>query len=371
MRATVIDDPGRLEELRVPWERLAIASRLPYCLPAWALAWWRHAAPAGAALRAVVVFDDDELAGLAPFFIDPRERPAVYRLLGSPICARVEPLARRDKEPEVAAAIAESLGSTVPKPGAVALRRLVAGSAWPERLADRWPGRRPTLTRKPADRAPSVDLRERSADRWLPSLSPNLRSQIRRARRALSRHGARIVVAEPYEMEAQIAVFARLHLRRIAPRGRSDALLPGVEEMLCEACRELARGGRVRLWTVRVGEDTISSQLFVAAGGQVSFWLGAFDDDWSRCSPGLVALMAAIEDAIERGDSEIDLGPGVQEYKQRISDGVSPLESIELYPRGRGHARARARSAPAAARRALSRRLPDPVRARYRRLRGR
>ena len=148
-------------------------------------------------------------------------------------------------------------------------------------------------------------------------------------------------------------------------------MLPGVDAMLAQAGRALAGAGGLRLWTVRVDGKTISASLFAAAGGRVSCWLGAFDDEWSRSSPGIVALATAIEDAIARGDTHLDLGPGTQDYKLRLNDGVEDLHAFELYPRGTGYARARVRAAPAAIRRGLSRRLPDWALAPYRRLRRR
>ena len=370
MRAAVISDPAELAELVPQWDGLAIAAGRPYMTPEWALAWWKHAAPPGAQLRAVAVFDGAALSGMAPCFVTS-QRPITYRMLASPICAGVEPLARLGAERGVAAAISESLSSMAPRPALVVLTRLREGSDWPRMLADTWPGERPDLRREPADRAPSLSLAGRTAAEWLPSLpSSKLRAQIRRAQRALARREAEVVLAQPEEMEEQIEIFARLHLRRMEPRGGSEVLGPGVVEMLSDAGQALAAGRRMRLWTVRVDGSTISSQLFLAAGGEVSFWLGAFDDDWARYSPGLVALMAAIEDAITRGDRQLDLGPGMQDYKQRVSDGEHELNSWTLCPRGRGYVRTRARLLPAAARRGLSRVLPERALERYRRLRA-
>src|SRR5438045_165840 len=105
----VVNSPAGLEEFREPWQRLAEAVCAPYCQPSWQLAWWRHAAPSGAELRAVVVHDGPELIGLAPFFCDPAARIREYRLLAAPICAEVQPLAAPGREAEVATAVSAAM----------------------------------------------------------------------------------------------------------------------------------------------------------------------------------------------------------------------------------------------------------------------
>jgi CelD/BcsL family acetyltransferase involved in cellulose biosynthesis len=365
VRSVVLDDPAKLEALREPWQGLAQANERPYCLPAWQLAWLRHAAPDGD-LRAVAVFDGEELVGLAPFIHDPGGRVDSYRLLASPISAQIHPLALPGREDEVARAMTEEIAGFTPRPRALVFTRLLEGSQWPGLLADGWPdGRRPAVRRVPDDGAPSLDLSGREAEDFLPSLSSKLRAQIRRARRALDRDGATIVLATADEMEPQVEALGRLHRQRMGEH-ESGAMLRGVEPMLCEAGRELTGSGSLRLWTIRAGEETISALLFVATGGRVSFWLGAFEDRWRKHSPGLVALMAAIEDSMTRGDAFLDLGPGRQDYKLRLANGEQVLETSTLLPRGPGYAMTRARLAPEALRRAVGSRLPEGLTRRLR-----
>ena len=64
----------------------------------------------------------------------------------------------------------------------------------------------------------------------------------------------------------------------------------------------------------------INSQLFIAAGGEVSYWNGGFDDDYANLKPSLVALVDAVRMSLERGRTRFDLGPGGQEYKYRFSE---------------------------------------------------
>jgi CelD/BcsL family acetyltransferase involved in cellulose biosynthesis len=368
---TIATNVAELSSLSAAWSELAETAGQPYARAEWMLSWWKHAAPPSVDLAVVASHAGPELIGIAPFFAT-RERPRVYRLLTSPVCAGVVPLARPGAEEEVAASTCAALASLPGPPGMVVLNRLAEGSEWPRMLAAAWPGKRPHLHREEDMSAPVLSLEGRTSEEWLPSLpSSKLRAQIRRAQRALAAKEAEIGLVGPERMAEEIETFIALHLRRMGGSAESEVVGPGVAEWLSEAGAAMADDGALRLWTIRVDDRTISAQLFVAAGGQVAFWLGAFDDDWARTSPGLVALMAAIEDAIDRGDRRLNLGPGMHDYKQRLSDGREQLFTWTLCPRGPDYARARATLGLARGRRAVAHALPESALERYRRLRSR
>lgn len=371
LTTVIATDAAELAGLAAAWNGLAVAVGHPYARAEWMLSWWKHAAPPSVDLAVVASYAGPELVGIAPFFAT-RERPRVYRLLASPVCAGVEPLARPGAEEDVAASTSAALAALPDPPGMLVLNRLAEDSAWPELLASSWPGKRPYVQREEDMSAPVLSLEGRTSEEWLPSLpSSKLRAQIRRAQRALAAEDAEIGLVGPERMQDEIETFIALHLRRMEGTAESEVVGPGVAEWLSEAGAAMAGDGALRLWTIRVNEKTISAQLFVAAGGQVAFWLGAFDDDWRRKSPGLVALMAAIEDAIDRGDRRLNLGPGMHDYKQRLSDGREQLVTSTLCPRGPGHARARAALGLARGRRAVARAVPESALEAYRRAKAR
>jgi CelD/BcsL family acetyltransferase involved in cellulose biosynthesis len=357
----VVDSPAGLEEFREPWQRLAEAASAPYCQPAWQLAWWRHAAPSGAELRAVVVQDGPELIGLAPFFCDPAAGIREYRLLAAPICAEVKPLAVPGREGEVATALSAAMAGVSPKAAALTLIRQPHDSPWPELLADTWPGKRPAVLTRADNVTPTLDLSGRRDEDFVASLSKNLRSNVRRGRRSLEGDGVTVAPVPVEQAQAHLEDLARLHPQRMG-EVESGAMLPGVDQMLVEAAEEMMPAGTYRLWAAALPDDRISVFLFVACGGAVSYWLGAIDDEWAKHRPGVVTLVAAVEEAIERGDSSFEFGPGLQDYKVRLADGERALETTTLLPRGKGYAMTRLRLAPVGLKRAVG--------ARVRRLRG-
>jgi CelD/BcsL family acetyltransferase involved in cellulose biosynthesis len=293
------------------------------------LSWWRHSAPEGAAMRIVAVEDDGELIGLAPYYSEPAGRHD-YRLMASGLAQRIEPLAVPGREDDVAAEVAAALKASDPKPVLVSLEGVPASSPWPGLLKR---GLRAASFTTSIQDAPIVTLAG-DFDTWMGTKSSNFRSQMKRARKKIEKAGGAIRMSTPETVEADIASFLRLHEGRWEGRGESGILLRGMDAMLRDAAAELLESGRFRLSMVDLDGKTISAQLFVAAGGELSYWNGGFDEDYAQYKPAMVAIFAAIEDAFERGDARLDLGGGAQDYKLRFADTMDPLRWGGLIPRG-------------------------------------
>lgn len=335
VRSLLIEDPAELETYAERWDALAVALGRPYCAPAWMLAWLRHAKPR-AQLRTVVVLDGERLVAIAPFCV-VRSRLGLgrYSLLAADSCSPVEPLAEPGCEREAAAAFAACLARARPRVDLLVLEGLHASSGWSSLIAADWPSKRPRVRRELAHPAPELDLRGIGAGEWLASKSANFRSQVRRSRRQLEARGARFRVSRsPEELDRDLESFARLHYARWAHRGGSAALTPGVERMLRDAGHSLIADERFRLFCIDVDGRTIGAEVFLAAGGELSYWLGGFDDAWAAQRPSILGIVAAIEDAVQRGETRCDLGPGAQQYKYRLADGEQRAEWLTMVPTG-------------------------------------
>lgn len=355
----LVTNPRALHPLRSEWDALAVASRRPYCSPAWMLAWWENAAPPAAALRVVGAFEGDTLVGIAPFWLEPaRLGRARCRMLAAGTAARLEPLARPGLEVEAAAAFAAVLKGASPQPGSVSFEELPPGSPWPRLLAQAW-GLHPDQAIHRGDRipAPAAALAANSLDDWLASKSGNFRQQVRRARRQLDAAGARFRLSTEESVGEDLQTMARLHYERWSERGGSDALDASKEDMLEAVARELLPSGRFRLWCLDVEGETVSVHAFLAAGGELSYWLGGFDERYASQKPGLITLVVALGDALSREEDRMDLGPGGQDYKYRLADSEEQLERVDLVLPGSSATLVRARLLAKAA----LRRLPDSV----------
>jgi CelD/BcsL family acetyltransferase involved in cellulose biosynthesis len=337
------------------WDALAVTAGRPYCAPGWMLAWWEHQRPTRADLRVVLVADGDELRGVAPFFL---HRGRAGRRDARVLCAghshRLDLLATPGAGRATAAAVASALAPE--RPSLISFEGFEAGSEWPAAVGRAWPARRlpapRVISRQPT---PIVTLDPAGHAAWLASQSKNFRKKTGQAQRRLEQEGGRVALAcEPPERQAAIDAFVRLHAQRWEERGGS-ALEPGSSgAMLRAACSRLP-ADRLRLWTVTVGEEIVAVQVFVAAGDELANWNGGWDERHARVQPPLLALLAAMDDAVGRGERRIDMGGGDDHYKQRFADASLSEEIVSavLLPAGARTALTRLELLPGRARRAL------------------
>jgi len=364
LRAEVISEPARLEELREAWDELAVDAGLPFCAPGWLLPWWRAASPEGARLFSVAVFDGEGLVALAPLFVHGN----ALLPLGTGATTRVEPVALRGREAEAAQVLAPELA----RAGAALLRLpgIPERSPWPELLAEAWPGGRAWLHEDERMPAPTVELEGLTFEQWLASKSSSFRHQLRRFGRRLEDRGGRIELVHGTALRTALTDLAELHYARWARRGGSGVLDSRLEAALARASETLPPE-RFRLFVIAGPEGTAAANLLVAAGGEVGSWLNGHDDAWGDLNPQLQLLAASIEHAIAVGDRRLDLGAGTLEHKQRLASGAETLRWMTLVPPGRGRLRTRLGLLPGQARLALSHRVSDEQKRRVKRLLGR
>jgi CelD/BcsL family acetyltransferase involved in cellulose biosynthesis len=336
MYGVLVDDVEKLEPYRHAWDELAVSRSMPYCSPAWMLSWWRHVAPPQALLRTVLVLDGKDLVAVAPFFIDRGVGGLIRcRLLGARTSSRVDFLVAAGLEREVAAIVVELVDSSEPPPDLIMLEGVATNRDWPRLMKELWPGGRMRIYRQFTQAAPLVSLNVRTYDDWFQSKSHHFRKSMRRSLRQLEATGARIRLAnDPIEIRRELESFARLHYQRWKTRGGSSVLNQRVQRMLEDASAELIGQLRFRLWSIEVEGETISSHVFLSAGGETAYWLGGFDERWSRLEPSILAILGALRHAFSVGDRRLDLGAGGQTYKYRFSDGEDQLEWVLLVRSG-------------------------------------
>jgi CelD/BcsL family acetyltransferase involved in cellulose biosynthesis len=373
LRTEVIDDLSALDAVIPDWDALAVARGLPLSAPGWLLAWWRSLAPVEAALRVVVVRDaGGSLVGLAPYYVVREGGLAHYRPLGSEdMGVRNVPLAADGMDLPVARAVAAALARARPAPSVVHLSQVDAGSPWPLLLSRAWPGVFPPRRERGRDApAPTLRLRAGSYEEWLASKSSNFRQRLRRDIRKLEEQGSRTWMARtPEELEEALSVFHRLHAARWGDE--SPLASEAGHRMMLVAGQALLPAERFRVWTMAVGDTPITVQIFVAAGGEVTYWNGGWDADWSSYSPAMIGIAAGVEDAFARGERRVDFGEGEHHYKTRLADGDEPITWVRIIPRDVRYPRTLALTAPARAKRlakAVLARLPAPVRSRVDRI---
>jgi CelD/BcsL family acetyltransferase involved in cellulose biosynthesis len=362
----VIEDLDAAEALAPAWDGLAVSCSLPLCAPGWMLAWWRHIAPPGTALRIVVVRDGPELIAVAPWFVQTGSWGRVdLRFLGAEMSDRVDVLCVAGCEHEVARALRGVLRTIEPRPDLIAFEAVPVGSGWTRRLASGWSGRvRLARYLNSAYPAPAVTLPGGTPEQWLAGRSSNFRSQMGRMQRRLQRRGGEVrQISDPAEVGDALSALLALHISRWEGRGTSGLTRPGVPEMLREAAAALGPD-RLRLWAAEIGGEPISVQLFLAAGGELKYWNGGWSEEHADLKPSMLTILAALEDSIARGEKRLDLGVGTHPYKLRFANGEDVLTWGGVIVRGRRWPRTRAEFLPMVLRyrgKQAIRALPGPV----------
>jgi CelD/BcsL family acetyltransferase involved in cellulose biosynthesis len=368
LRTDILDDAASLEPLLPAWDELADASGNPVSSGLWMLA---HARTHPVLPRVAVVREGAEVVGVLPFGVDAG-RPGLrrLRLLAADASSGAEPLAAPGRAADVAEAAVPALAAARPVIDVVALEGVPGDSPWPELLAAHWPRATPRmLVREDEVPEPLVSLDAGSFEAWQAAKSSHFRAKLRRARRRLGDRGAQVrMTSGPDELERDLAAFARLHHARWQDRGGSGVVTPAVERMLREAGPALLAGGRLELWSLDTGDDIVCSQLWLRAGGGITFWLGGLDEAWAKEEVTLVTLAAVVEDAFARRLHRVSLGAGDQHYKMRFAGGADTLRWWQLPVPGPRLGLVLAHLGAGRLRRAAGERLDDEQKQRVRRV---
>jgi CelD/BcsL family acetyltransferase involved in cellulose biosynthesis len=362
----VLERPDEVALVRAQWDELAVEAEKPFSAPAWAMSWWSNLGPRGARLRVVAVTSGDRLVGVVPFYCHGRS----YMPLGKGL-APAEPLAAVGMEREVAEAAAASLANASPRPATIRLEQRGSSPEWASLLGDAWPGGRPAWRwAKSETPVPRVDLGA-GFDAWLAAKSSSFRRETKRKKRRLEEAGGSFRYASAESLERDVREFMRLHRDRLAGQGGTRLTDEGVERALIAVGAEMLASGRFRLLCLDVDGSPVGAQVLLVAGREVSAWNSGFDEGYAKLSPSMQCIVQALTDASEHGERTMDLGPGAQEYKYRLSDGEDSYDTRLLVPPGRGYRLARFRVGAERTGQRLAERLSPGAKRRLRRLVGR
>lgn len=369
IQVLLVDDEDALERFLPAWDALAVTCARPFCAPAWMLAWWREERSGDARLRVTLALEGERLIGVAPFFAQVAYGLNELRLLAAGFSHRIGLLAEPGKEEAVAAALAPALATIEPQPASLVFEGIDAADPWPELLAAHWPGRRPTLRTDLTLEAPEIDL-DACYGTWMEGRPRKFRKEARRNARRLEEEGVKSRIGTDREA---VAALLRLHEARWQNRGGSE-VGGGAERVVAAAAEKLGEQGRLEVVLLESAEGPVSAELVLRAGQVAAFWAGGFDPAWAKHAPGTQTMLVALQAAAERGVRRADLGGGDHPYKRRMADSSRPIVWRTLFPRGRRYPLIRLRLARKHARQALRdavSALPQPLRARLDRMRGR
>jgi CelD/BcsL family acetyltransferase involved in cellulose biosynthesis len=333
----IVTDPQRWSAIKDQWNATVDAAGAGvYLTWEWLFPWWAHTADTAAIerrLRICLVWEQDRLLGIAPFFLERRFRwklevERCLRLLGNGGESNRHDL--------------------VALPGHEAqVGELVATEVLRHRLADStflWdvPRASPTVGHfLAAMKGRGADVREDwgeqryvtllapTFDELLAGLHKQRRREFRRATEECEQQGVTVELASRSgpSLDAGMQALFDLHVKRWTAAGDCSNTFceRGSRERMLALVRSLHGRGQVHLGLLRRGEDVIAARLSFLdrRTGTAYGQLCAHDLAWESFAPGTFVLMTTFRDVIDAGLSRYDHGWGEQEYKTRYKPVVA------------------------------------------------
>jgi CelD/BcsL family acetyltransferase involved in cellulose biosynthesis len=286
------------------WELWRRAAAPPFLSPAWLLPWWQIFHPGE--LRSVAIIEGARLIALASLYNDRGRLLPVGIALSDYLDVLADP-----HEPDALPALADGVRALTDwkewsleelPPGAAALDLpALAGCGDGARRQSACPVLAlPDCTERLGEAVPAEKLRK-----------------VRMARhRAERRGGFTVECVGIGGIAGFLRDLTRLHHARWEERGGSEALRGElVEEFLAAATPRLVAGGLARLFLLRIGGRCAGAYYGLSDGRRAYAWLGGFDAEFARESPGTLLIAHAVEAAVGEGCREFHFLRGRERYK--------------------------------------------------------
>jgi CelD/BcsL family acetyltransferase involved in cellulose biosynthesis len=310
VRIDCIDSDTRLPALLPEWEALwqRLPNAMPFQSPAWLMAWWRQFGTS--APRILTARNSGMLLGVLPLY-------------------ELDEAGRRKLLP-IGIGLSDYMDALVdPAPPEAADRLLGAISDVPDwdecHLPDLPPGSRlarapcpPALQENVADTVPCpvLQLPGSASDLAAAVPSKTLRDVHQAHKRSVATGRTCVELADSDTHGPVMEDLFALHAKRWEMRGETGVCAdPAVRSFHSEAARALARTGMLRLYRLKIGERVTAVYYGFCCNGRAYAYLGGFDPDLPRLSPGAQILHHAIVEAIAEGCREFHFLRGGESYK--------------------------------------------------------
>ncbi|OLE81881.1 MAG: hypothetical protein AUG06_00170 [Actinobacteria bacterium 13_1_20CM_2_65_11] len=174
-------------------------------------------------------------------------------------------------------------------------------------------------------------------------LKRNIKESIRHCYNSLKRedHAFAVRVAvDRVERASAISSLFELHrLRSLVREGRwhTDHFnVRRVREFLAEALEAMAISGSAALQTLRIDGELAAVRATMEAGNSLYLYYSGFDPRWWRYGVMTLMVTQLIQGAIERGLTDVNFSPGVDDSKTRWGVKLEPLLSMAIVRRRPG-----------------------------------
>lgn len=162
-----------------------------------------------------------------------------------------------------------------------------------------------------------------SFDDYLAQRTPTARKGLKQKLRRLQRVHGRVQPVDPAARRPALLDFVDLHRARARAKGAHH---PGIDRRLAALLQAVAdsRVVSLRLFELMVYGSRAGVTVRIDCESTAYFYNAGIDPSRGWMGPGLLLELGSIADAIERGFSRFDLGPGAYRYKSDLGGRPSP-----------------------------------------------
>ena len=344
LSSPALEDPGDLELETVDsvdsfdalaaagWDDLVqgMPRPSPFLLHGWLSAWWRHESH-GAELAVQVARRGGRLVGALPLCIAQRRGLRVTMFLGGVHSALADLMVAGTEPESTGRALAER--ATELDHDLADLFGLPASSRLEEALGTR-------LRVIERIEAPVLDLSIGWDAAYRAKTDSKKRNLHKRRRRQLSELGTLEVARARLLAELEPALADAVHLHELRWSGRPDGSGFATDDGRLfnrEALTALAAQDAARIVTLKLDGRPIAFHYYLVFAQRMYVYRLAFDPEFARFSPGLLATLDALEWAGDEGLDRVEYLGGDERYKLELSDRLEPLsQGIGLARTNRG-----------------------------------
>ena len=321
LRKIIYADERGFDILHDAWE--CLVARTPFPSPFitcdWHRLWWQHFREGN--LHLVAWFDEEELVGLAPFYISDGSAHCCLRPVGGiEIADYLDILAIAGREEEIYNAFLDHLESPdAPEWVEIELINLPEHTLTYRRLPQLAQERGWWAWTRIEDVCPVVPLPE-TFEEYLQLLDKKQRHEVRRKRRRLYRFASdvRYHVVQPHE-DLQSAMDQFVHLHRRSHPDKAAFMTPQMEMFFRDLAELAMARGWLHLAFLEVNGEAVSTLLCFDYNDRRMVYNSGFEPEVAReISPGVNLVVMDIEDAIQQGLKVFDFLQGDETYKFRL-----------------------------------------------------
>jgi CelD/BcsL family acetyltransferase involved in cellulose biosynthesis len=292
----------------------------PFQRREWVISWAETFSPER--IRVIEVRSGSMLVGLAPLLIYPRAEERVLAFMAGGVSDYLDLLVAHRSAREAVLAIFHSIHQVggwttldlTDLPASSVLHRTeFAQFATPHDQCSNF--------RLPATR-----------EELLQHFSKRQRANVRQAHSRIQKAGGALVeVAKPETLAEFLEDLFRLHASRWLRSGQPGVLADEkAKEFHRQAAPKLLARGILRLYRLRMKDQTLAVLYALFGGSTVFCYLQGHDPDYASLSPGTYLMFAVMEDAILAGMRKFDLLRGEEGYKQHWRAQAEATYRIQL-----------------------------------------